>query len=76
MNSIAYLYDNKLEFSHQGHIREAKCHIALGDPIAAIRSYERINDVNNKDRQTGVSITLRYSALIFKLKYYIIYDLA
>ena len=23
----------------QGHIREGKCHIALGDPQAAIRSY-------------------------------------
>jgi len=34
----------------QGYLREGKCHIALGDPSAAVRSYQTVLELDPENQ--------------------------
>ena len=35
----------------QGHLREAKCHLAMGEAVAAIHSYDRVLNLDPNNNQ-------------------------
>ena len=51
------LFIRHLFHSVQGHLREAKCHLVMGETVAALMSYQKVLqlDPNNNMAQTEVS---------------------